>query len=125
MQESNMELEKFGEFITRNLRDNGIDYFDALLTGLCRTTSFLQLEEYMKEFYLEQIKVIRKCVVKTLDNAIHDFLCSIRNNSCSGNDIAIIINGKDISKASECLEAEPYSGSGWYAKFSKFGEFVE
>lgn len=122
MQESICELEKFGEFLTKNLRDNGIEYFDALINGLSRTPDVLLLEDDVKSFYFDQIKIIRKCVVKTIDNAIHDFLSAVQEKTCKEYKITITVNGKDITLISDCLQAEPYSDSGWYARYSKFGE---
>lgn len=122
MLETTNELEIFGKFITKNLRDHGIEYFDTLMNGLCKSPNLYQLEDNVREFYLDQVKIIRKCVVKTIDNAIHDFLSALQEKTCIENKIEITVNGVNIALASSCLQAEPYSQDGWYSKFSKFGE---
>lgn len=116
----NNPLDKFGEFIVENMRDKGINHYDDLVQDLLKADYLKLLQEGLKQFDENQLYIIRKCVVSSIDNAMHDFLFALQENSDLNNDIQILVNGENIIDLSDGLSGELYTEDGWYAKYSKY-----
>ena len=122
MLDTNNTLDKFGKFIVENMRDKGIEFYDNLAQGLWKAPSLKLLQEELKQFDEEQLSIIRKCIVSSIDNSIHDFLFALQESSDMNNDVQIVIDGHNICKLSDGLQGELYTEDGWYSKYSSFGE---
>lgn len=117
---SNESLDKFGEFIIRNLRDGAIDFFDKLLEGYWKATKLQKIQAELKDFTLEQKNLIRKCFVAGIDTAIHDFLYALEENQAEGDDIQLFVDGTNVLELSESLHSEIISKGKWFSRFSRY-----
>ncbi len=118
--ETDESLDKFGEFLITNLRDNAIDFFDKLLAGVYKAKKLQKLQDNLMHFSLEEKDFVRKCLVAGIDTAIHDFLLALMENYSTTQDIEIFVDGKSIVPLSEGLYKELPSKNGWFARFSKY-----
>ena len=73
----------------------------------------------------EQRDIVRRCVVDTLDSAIHDFVFAVVENADFEEDIQIIVDGVNVAKESDGLHGEAYGEEGWEAKYSIYGVHPE
>ena len=125
MSDINNPLDKFGKFIVENMRDKGIEYYDKLALGLWKAPSLQSLQEDLKQFDEKQLSIIRRCIVSTIDDAMHDFLFALQASSDLNHGIQVTINEQNVAELSDGLNGEPYTEDGWYAKYSSFGENVK
>ncbi|NHJ85364.1 MAG: hypothetical protein FK734_07865 [Asgard group archaeon] len=118
--DNNESLEKFGKFICENFRDNAIDFCDKLLAGRWKAASLQKLENELINFSNEQKQLIRKCVIASIDTAIHDFLYAYEEINQSTNEIMILVDDINILDLSDNLRGEPFNKDGWFEKFSRY-----
>jgi hypothetical protein len=115
-------LEAFGRFLMVNLRDRAIRYCDQLIGRKLKAPSVANLQADLQTLSGEQLSIVRRCVVRVTDYAIHDFLFQLQECAGLEDAIQIYVNGIDIAEASDGLHGEPYTEDGWMAKYSEFGE---
>ncbi|MBN1329043.1 MAG: hypothetical protein JXA54_06175 [Candidatus Heimdallarchaeota archaeon] len=113
-------LDKFGKFICENFRDSAIDFCYKLLDGRWKAASLQKIENELQNFTQEQKLLITKCVVASIDTAIHDFLFAYEETSQTSNDIQILIDNLDLNSLSDNLREEPFVKKGWFEKFSRY-----
>lgn len=116
------ELDKFGQFIMENFRDCAIDYYEVLAKGGWKAPSLKPLQTDLSQFTEEQLLVIRRCMISTIDTALHDFLSAVQEASDLDKGIKIMVDETNIAEVSDGLPGELFSEDGWFAKFSKYGE---
>lgn len=102
------------------VRDRSIDRSDNILYGNLKAKSLIILHESLKNFDSEQVKIIRKVLIESVDNVIYNFLDMLEQNA---NSIELLIseNGnekKNIVEISDGLSGELFSEAGWIKKFS-------
>lgn len=119
------ELDIFGQFIMKNLRDNAIDQFDGLARGHWKAPGLAKLQKDLTTFTPEQLAIIRRTVVESIDTGVHDFLFSLQENLDFDNNIQIHVEGKNIAELSDGLHGELFTEDGWKAKYSVHGEAPE
>jgi hypothetical protein len=122
---SEESLDIFGEFLVKNLRDKGIWKFDNMVNGLSKAPKMKKLQDELSQFSPEQVEVIRKCFIRSLDSAIHDFLFALQERADFQNDIQLLVNGRNVVELSEMLHGEVFLEDGWFARFSEYGESFE
>ena len=115
-------VDKFGRFVMGNLRDRGIDFFDALVGGRWKAPALKQLQEELAQMTDAQRAVIRRTVVRTLDAAIHDFLFALQESHDQRTGIQLTVDGEDVAELSDGLQGEPFGSNGWQGNYSKHGE---
>jgi len=113
------ELDKFGKFIMKNLRDRAIDNFDKLSMGYWKASSLQPLQSELHQFNEEQLSIIRRSIISVVDSGLHDFLFAIQEASDLKQGIKIMVDETDIAQISDGLHGDLF---GWFAKFSKYGE---
>lgn len=118
--ETDDTLNKFGKFLVQNLRDSGINFAENLLANHWKSPELINLQNEIQSFSDDKKNIIRQIVVKTIDNAIHDFLFAVVEQADFDNEIQIIVDKKNIVELSDGLHGESYSEDGWNAKFSKY-----
>ncbi|MGO9919922.1 MAG: DUF6547 family protein [Isosphaeraceae bacterium] len=121
-QQRQSPLDRFGQFVMANLRDKAIEFFDLLAQGHWKAKSLRQLQSDVKQLSDSQRSILRRCIIATTDNAIHDFLFALQELADFEDDIQVIVRGKNIAKISDGLQGEMFTADGWMAKFSAFGE---
>ncbi|NHJ31309.1 MAG: hypothetical protein FK732_00460 [Asgard group archaeon] len=118
--DSSETLDKFGQFIITNLRDNAIDFFDKLIAGVYKANKLQRLQDNLMHFSPEEKEFVRKCLVAGIDTAIHDFLLALMENYSTNKDIEVIVDGQNIVPLSKGLYRELPTKDGWFAKFSRY-----
>src|SRR5262249_25154812 len=93
-----------------------------LAQGHWRAEALQQLQADLKQLSESQRAIVRRCIVNTIDGAIHDFLFALQELADFEDDIQVHVQGKHIAKISDGLHGEMFSDRGWMAKFSKYGE---
>lgn len=118
----NKNLDDFGEFIVQQMRDKGIEFYDKLEKGSWRAPSLMAIQESLNMFEEEQLVILRKCVIETLDTALHDFLFALQENHENEGTVQLLVNSEDIAGLSDGLNGELFSEDGWISKYSKYRE---
>ncbi|MDQ6423622.1 hypothetical protein RB620_29865 [Paenibacillus sp. LHD-117] len=116
-------LDKFGKLVMKDLRDSSISYFDKLIEGKWKAPSLQNLQNDLKIFNEDQINIIRRALVSSLDTGIHDFLFRLQNEEEDG--VIIEVNGQNLAELSDGLNGELFTEDGWYHRFSEYGENEE
>ena len=117
---ANNTLNKFGEFLIENMRDKGINLAEGLLINHWKAPELLNLQIELQSFSDNQKEIVRQVVIKSIDNAIHDFLFAISEQADFDNEIQIVVDNQNIVELSDGLHGEAYGEDGWYEKFSKY-----
>lgn len=115
-------LDEFGQFLMVNLRDAAISYFDELATSGWKAPSLAALQAELKSLGAEQLRIVRRCVMSSLDHGIHDFLFKLQESGDLDGNIRVQVQGQDVSAISDGLHGELFTKDGWMAKYSMFGE---
>lgn len=115
-------LDKFGKFLMVNLRDKGIENYDLVAKSHWKAPYLQQLQADLKKLTKDQKEIVRRCVVHSLDVALHDFLFALQELEDSESDIHVVVDGKNIAALSDGLQGELFTEEGWRAKFSAYGE---
>lgn len=71
----------------------------------------------------EQISIMRRALISSIDTGIHDFLFKLQQQDEEG--ITIVVNGKNLADISDGLHGELFTEDGWYQRFSEYGENQE
>lgn len=116
------EVNIFGEFLVKNLRDKGIEKAEVLLNGKSKAPSLQKLQSELNNFSDSDKELIKEVVVKSIDTAIHDFLFAIQELDDFENNIQILVNGKNVVNLSDGIHGESFSDDGWNAKYSRYGK---
>lgn len=117
------ELDSFGKILMEGLRDSSINYFDMLSEGKWKAPDLQTLQTDLKIFNEEQISIMRRALISSIDTGIHDFLFKLQQQEEEG--IAIVVNGKNLADISDGLHGELFTEDGWYQRFSEYGENQE
>lgn len=115
-------VDKFGEFIITRFRDRSIDYFDALAEGLWKAPALKEIQADLATLTEEQRALVRRCVISTLDNGLHDLLFAFVEAHDCEEGIDVIVDGQNVAELSDGLNGEQFSDQGWIAKFGSYTE---
>lgn len=115
-------IDKFGKVLMNDLRDKSIDFFELLVERKWKAPSLQKLQTDLQTFNEEQIEIIRRIIIRSVDSGIHDFLFKLQEQADFDNGIEITVQGINIISASDGLHGELFTEDGWYAKFSKYEE---
>lgn len=117
-------VDAFGMMIME-MRDRGISFYDMLAEGKWKAPALQALQQDLASLSPETRETTRKCVVRTLENAIHDFLFALQEAHDRNSGLAVTVDGVDVAEKSDGLQGEPYGRNGWIAKFSRYPEVTE
>ena len=113
-------LDKVGEFVMTRLRDRGIDFAERLIAGAWKAPALADIQASVGRLSLEDQQLVREVVVESIDNAIHDFLFALDENSGADAAVALRCDGVNAAEVSDGLHGELYREDGWVARFSKY-----
>lgn len=99
-----------------------MEHYDMLAKGRWKAPSLQKLQKAHSTFTTAQKRVVRRCVLDSVDSAIHDFLFKLQEQADFENRIQVLVDGNDVVKCSDGLHGEMFGEDGWYAKYSKDGE---
>ena len=113
-------LDLFGEIIVHYLKDSALKDYENIKgnkygsgspeSGLSKAVSSLSEEAQ---------EVIRDCIITAIATGVHDCLAKIDDLRDSG-DMTILLDGVDIIRASDGINAEYMLEEGWEARFSEY-----
>ena len=115
-------VDKFGKLIVTRLRDNAIEHFDLLATQHYAAPGLKPLQADLASLTVEQRDIVRRCVISSIDNGLHDFLFGLVEANDADDGIAVIVDGQNIAELSDGLHGEQFTDEGWVAKFGTFDE---
>ena len=118
-------LDKFGHFLVKNLRDKAIQHLEFVIEGRWKAPAIQKLQNDMKRFNEEEIDIIKRAFINSLDAGVHDLLFAIQESNDNSSGIIVMCDDENIAELSDGLHGEIFSKNGWYAKFSNYGEIPE
>lgn len=118
----NKELDKFGEFLMKNFRDNAIYKINTLFEGSAKAPAYQDLQNSLKSFNEEEKEILKKAFTISLDSGLHDFLFSLQESTDNHEGIELLVNGSNVAKQSDGLQGELFTEDGWLSKYSAYGE---
>ncbi len=113
-------LDKFGEFVMHNLRDAAIERHAMLQGGKWKTDAIQGLQSAVVALPKDTKDLLMRCVVDSLDVAIHDFLFALQEAYDLERGIEVRVDDANVAELSDGLQGEPYGKNGWIAKHSKY-----
>ena len=121
MPDTDPSLDVFGKLVTERLRDTAVEKFEALSRGKLKAPSLQSLQVALASLNPREREIVRRCLVSSIDSAIHDFLFSLQEGEYEGTSVQVVVGGSDVNELSDGLQGEPYGNEGWISRFSKFG----
>ena len=121
MSDTDSPLDVFGKLVTERLRDAALEKFDSLSHGKLKAPSLRSLQVALASLKPRERDIFRRCLVSSVDSAIHDLLFSLQEGEYEGTSVQVIVGGSDVNELSDGLHGEPYGDEGWISRFSKFG----
>ena len=116
------QADKFGAFIMKKLRDEAIDYYDGLARKHWKAPGLQPLQVALATMTPEQRAVVRRCIISSVDAALHSFLFGLGEAHDRNEGIAVTVDGKNIVEQSDGLHGELFGDDGWYGRYSKHGQ---
>lgn len=112
-------LDKLGRLVVEKLRDRAIDFTVMLQDGKWKAPALAELQRAAAGMDPEAKQVVLAIVRQAIDDGIHDFLFALGEAADEG-ELALLIDGTDVTKESDGLHGEYVSDDGWAARFSRF-----
>lgn len=116
-------LEKFGNILITQVRDQAITQYDKTVAGKMISDISPTLSKDLSNFTEEQLLLIRKLIVGSIDSVIYNFLWMLEDNE---DEIELIYSDEtkkiNINQLSDGLSGEIFTEDGWIAKYSKYKE---
>lgn len=117
---NNRNLDHFGEFVIRSLRDKAIEQFMMLQEGLLVATPMQDLHGRLVAMSKKERELVATIVREVIDTALHDMLFAIQDAHDRGLGIEVTSRGENVAELSGMLHGEIQGGTGWIARFSRF-----
>lgn len=113
-------LEKFGEILIQNVRDEAINDWEKILTGKMKGSRAAEIRHLLSSYSIEQVNVLRELIPEVVDTTLHHLLWTIEQSYI----LKIFLSDKDgttcdIKEVSDGLPGELYGDRGWINRFSK------
>ncbi len=118
-------LEKFGQILISEVRDEAIDKYQMIAAGTMKSVPAIELHNKLNNFTEDQLSIIRQVVVGSIDDVVHNFLWMLEQHEddidifCSEDEDSTKENVRELSDG---LSGEVYTDDGWIAKFSNHKE---
>lgn len=100
-------LDKFGDFIIKNLRDKAIEQNEMLIAGKLKGMKIKELQDRVSRLSSGQRDVVREVVRDVLDTTLHDLLFAIQEAHELSLGLEISVDGINIAEESGMLNGEP------------------
>jgi hypothetical protein len=114
-------LEKFGQILMNEVRDEAIDKYEMIVSGQMRSASALEFSKKLSALDDEYQSLVRDIVVSSIDDVLHNLLWMIERHE---DDVELTYSdGKckiNINEVSDGLSGEVYTADGWISLFSKY-----
>ena len=113
-------LDRFGEIVSIDLRDAALRRAEAVLRVQSKAPGLQALQDQLASLSPAQTTAVLALVRSSVECGIHDFLFKLQELTDLDQGIAVLVDGVNVAAASDGLQGEPYSDTGWYARFSRF-----
>jgi hypothetical protein len=114
------DSEVFGKFLIANIRDAILDEVEAFISGKSMILNSYKLTQKLSEFEIEDVKVVREVVAKSVDNALSNLLYKLQYEQEQESQVKIIVGQTEVSQMSDFLQGELHSDEGWVERFSQY-----
>ena len=118
-------LDKFGEFVIKNLLDQGIDKFKRLSNGEIEAPSLQGLQQDSQSFNAKDMEVVQRLIVEIMTSTTHDFLYALQERAELKEDIQITVDNNSITELSDGIQGELFSDNGWIKRYSSYGDLYK
>lgn len=116
-------LEKFGQILMTEVRDEAIEKYEMIVSGRMKSTPAIEFNKKLSALSDDQLSLIREVVVNSIDDVIHNFLWMVEQHE---DDVELICSEgaskANMNEVSDGLSGEIYTDDGWIALFSKYKE---
>ncbi|RKZ38974.1 MAG: hypothetical protein DRR00_33750 [Candidatus Parabeggiatoa sp. nov. 3] len=118
-------LEKFGQILMSEVRDEAIEKYEMIAAGTLKSTPAMELNKKLSSFSDEQLSIVRQLVASSIDDVIYHFLWMLEQHeedidmTCSEDAES---TKENVINISDGLSGELYTEDGWIAKFSNYKE---
>ena len=113
-------LDYFGEILVRGFRDKALMQFAGFEKKKWTSPQDRKLQNLYSSLSQDTREVCRLMVESMLLTSLHDGLAVLQEVHDLDGRLEILVDGIDVSKASEMLNGELYGLNGWISKFSAF-----
>ncbi|HEX5442422.1 MAG TPA: hypothetical protein VFW87_01275 [Pirellulales bacterium] len=118
-------LDEFGEKLIHEVRDDAFAFLQRIISGKMRDSRSNSLFEAYRRLDSEAASTLHRFLAAAADSTFVRFL-----NFFDANRVPLYFASKsgdvnDVQQLSDGLVGELYSDSGWLAKFSRYGEFLQ
>ena len=120
---SNASLDDFGKFVITNFYEKGMDHLKMLCEQKYKVDKNLQKQ--IKGLGDTGVEILEKTCMSTLDTALHDFLFALQDSFDRGSKFHFIVGDTNVAENSDGLNGELYGETGWYRRYSKYGDPAE
>ena len=114
------ELDRFGEFFIRNLRDKMLNDLEMLLQGSWKAPGLQKLQRKLCQLDAAEKELLRELADRLVITGMHDFLFALQEQFDADGSIRVLVDGEDVAKISDGLHGEIFGEEGWITRFSKF-----
>jgi hypothetical protein len=115
-------LDKFGQFVMRNLRDRAIGHHRKLQAGEWRAPALQALQSAVVALPEDTQRLVLRCVAEAIDTATHDFLFALQDAHDRKLGVEVSVDGTSVAEVSDGLQGEPYGERGWIRRYSEYAD---
>ena len=115
-------LDKFGQFVMRNLRDRAIGQHLKLQAGEWRGPAIQELQAAVVALPEDTQRLLLRCIADTIDTATHDFLFALQDAHDRKVGVEMLVDGTNVAETSDGLQGEPWGDAGWIRRYSEYAE---
>lgn len=117
---SKAALDKFGQVLVRNVRDEAISDWEMIVSGHTKSQRAQELRDRLSGFSDEQRQVFLSLVPEVADTVLHHLLRCLEEEDDI--ELAVTADGERVQSlrdVSDGLPGELYTDEGWIARFSE------
>lgn len=113
-------LDKFGQFVMRNVRDRAIGQHLTLQAGECRAPAIQELQAAVVALPEETQRLLLRCIADAIDTATHDLLFALQEAHDLKLGVEVLVDGTSVAEVSDGLQGEPCGNRGWIQRYSEY-----
>ena len=113
-------LDKFGEILIHEVRDEAINDWEKILNGKMKGVTAKWVGDLLSGYSTEQVEILKELIPEVVDTTLHHLLWTVEQVDS----LKILLSDKDgnicdIKEVSDGLPGELYSDLGWINRFTK------
>lgn len=111
-------LEKFGEELIRQVRDEVLDKWQTIASGKVKAPRLVKIGKTIKNFKGKPEDLVNLVASEIIDSSLSQLLTLIETSD----ELIVRFSDTNISEVSDGLAGELYGENGWIHKYSKYKE---